>query len=92
MVLNYSLLWILVVLWILDGYCLTQAKFSFNLLSKAGLTNSKITTSPFEYNTKLLATGGSPLLAATLCWQLVGSLIYLPITKFNVLYVVNLVN
>jgi hypothetical protein len=63
-----------------DDYYLSQAKYASDLLSRAGLTGSKTTSSPFETNVKLLATDGEPLSDATLYRQLVGSLIYLTVT------------
>lgn len=58
-----------------DGYNLTRAKYASDLLSKAGLTDSKIVSSPLKYNSKLLATDGTHLRDATLYQQLVGNLI-----------------
>jgi hypothetical protein len=43
-----------------DGYYLSQAKYASDLLSRAGLTDSKTTSSPLEINVKLLATDGEP--------------------------------
>jgi hypothetical protein len=74
-----------------DGY-LSQAKYAYDLLSRAGLTNSKTTSSPFETNVKLLATDGEPLSNATLYRQLVGSLIYLTVTLLDIAYAVHLVS
>jgi hypothetical protein len=62
-----------------DGYYLSQAKYAFDLLSKAGLTDSKIVSTPLELNVKLNTTDGEPLSDATLYRQLVGSLIYLTV-------------
>jgi hypothetical protein len=75
-----------------DGYYLSQAKYASDLLSRAGLTDSKTTSSPLETNVKLLATDGEPLSDATLYRQLVGSLIYLTVTRPDIAYVVHLVS
>jgi hypothetical protein len=75
-----------------DGYYLSQAKYAFDLLSRAGLTDSKTMSSLLETNVKLLATDGEPLSDATLYRQLVGSLIYLTITRPDIAYVVHLVS
>jgi hypothetical protein len=75
-----------------DGYYLFQAKYASDLLSKAGLTDSKTCTSPLEPNIQLLAIDGEYLLDATLYRQLVGSLIYLTITRLDIPYAVHLVN
>ena len=36
-----------------DGYYLSQAKYTSDLLSKAGITNNKTVSTPLEYNAKL---------------------------------------
>ncbi|XP_057950863.1 uncharacterized mitochondrial protein AtMg00810-like [Malania oleifera] len=74
-----------------DGYYLSQAKYVPNLVSKAGLTNSKTCTSPLEPNIRLL-TDGESLPDATLYRQLVSSLIYLTLTHPNISYAIHLVS
>jgi hypothetical protein len=74
------------------GYYLSQAKYASNLLSKAGLTDSKTVSTPLEFNIKLNATDGEPLPDATLYQQLVGSLIYLTVTRPDLAYAVHLVS
>jgi hypothetical protein len=49
-----------------DGYYLSQVKYASDLLSKAGLTNSKTVSTSLELNVKLNATDGEPLPDATL--------------------------
>ena len=75
-----------------DGYYLSQAKYASDLLSKAGLIDSKTISTPLELNAKLNATDGEPLLDATLYRQLVGSLIYLTVTHPDLVYIVHLVS
>uniref|UniRef100_A0A2N9I2A6 Reverse transcriptase Ty1/copia-type domain-containing protein n=1 Tax=Fagus sylvatica TaxID=28930 RepID=A0A2N9I2A6_FAGSY len=75
-----------------DGYYLSQAKYAFDLLSKAGLTDSKTVSTPLELNVKLNTTDGEPLSDATLYRQLVGSLIYLTVTRPDLAYAVHLVS
>jgi hypothetical protein len=36
-----------------DGYYLTQAKYTSDLISRAGTTNSKIVDTPIKYNSHL---------------------------------------
>lgn len=43
-----------------DGYYLSQAKYSSDLLFKANLTVSKTTNSLLKTNVKILATDGEP--------------------------------
>ena len=64
-----------------DGYYLTQAKYTSDLISRASVTDSKIVDAPIEYNCHLNYHDGESLSDATLYRQLVGSLIYLTVTR-----------
>ena len=64
-----------------DGYYLSLAKYASDLLSKAGITNNKIVSTSLEYNAKLTPLDGEPISDATRYRQLVGSLIYLIVTR-----------
>ena len=75
-----------------DGYYLTQAKYTSDLISRAGITDSKIVDTPIEYNNRLNTHDGKPLLNATLYRQLVGSLVYLTITRPDICYAVHIVS
>uniref|UniRef100_A0A2N9GRX6 Reverse transcriptase Ty1/copia-type domain-containing protein n=1 Tax=Fagus sylvatica TaxID=28930 RepID=A0A2N9GRX6_FAGSY len=66
-----------------DGYYLTQAKYTSDLISRAGITDSKIVDTPIEYNNCLNTHDGEPLPDATLYRQLVGSLVYFTITRLT---------
>ena len=44
-----------------DGYYLSQVKYAFDLLSKVGITNNKIVSTPLEYNAKLTPLDGEPI-------------------------------
>ena len=48
-----------------DGYYLSQAKYAYDLLSKAGITNNKTVSTPLEYNAKLTPLDGEPISDAT---------------------------
>ena len=75
-----------------DGYYFSQAKYASDLLSKADLTDSKTISTLLELNVKLNTTDGEPLSDATLYRQLVGNLIYLTVTRPDLVYVVHLVS
>ena len=45
----------------IDGFYINQAKYASELLSRAGLTDSKIVDTPVELNAHLTPTGGKPL-------------------------------
>ena len=75
-----------------NGYYLTQAKYTSNLISRASITDSKIVDTPIEYNCRLNSHDGESLSDATLYRQLVGSVIYLTITRPDTFYIVHVVS
>ena len=72
-----------------NGLYITQAKYAFELLSRAGLTDSKTVDTPVELNTHLTPSGGKPLSNLSLYRRLVGSLVYLTVTHPDISYVVH---
>ena len=74
------------------GYYLSQAKYASDLLSRAGLTDTKIVSIPLEMNARLTPLDGTPLSDATLYRQLVGSLVYLTVTHPNIAHVVHVMS
>jgi hypothetical protein len=75
-----------------DGYYLTQAKYISDLLSQANLTDSKIVDTPTKLDTPLTLDDGEPLRDFTLYRHLVGSLVYLTVTRPNISYAVHQVS
>jgi len=71
------------------GYYLSQFKYASDLVSCVGLTDNKIASSPLEVNAKLSSLDGSPLADATLYRRLVGSLVYLIVTRPDIAYAVH---
>ena len=49
-----------------NGYYLTHAKYTFDLISQANITDSKIVDTPIKYNYRLNSHDGEPLSDATL--------------------------
>ncbi|XP_057985374.1 uncharacterized mitochondrial protein AtMg00810-like [Hevea brasiliensis] len=74
-----------------DGYYLSQAKYASDLLSRAGITDSKTVSTPLELNCKLTPLDGTPLDDPTLYRQLVGSLVYLIVTRLDISNAIHLV-
>ena len=75
-----------------DGYYLTQAKYTSDLISRASITDSKIVDTSIEYNCRLNSHDGESLSDTTLYRQLVGSLIYLTVTRPDISYAVHVVS
>ena len=73
----------------IDGLYITQAKYASELLSRAGLTDSKTVDTLVEFNAHLTPLGGKPLSNLSLYRCLVGSLVYLTITCPDISYVVH---
>ena len=75
-----------------DGYYLTQAKYTSNLISRSSIIDSKIVDTPIEYNCRINSHVGESLSDATLSRQLVESLIYLTVTRLDISYAVHVVS
>ncbi|XP_020520519.1 uncharacterized protein LOC110006901 [Amborella trichopoda] len=65
---------------------------SLDLVSSARLNDVKVVDTPMELNVKLSAHVGDHLLEPTMYRKLIGSLIYLTMTRPNIAYVVHVVS
>ena len=75
-----------------DGYYLSQAKYDFDLLSKACIIDNKTVSIPLAYSAKLTPLEGEPISDATRYHQLVGSLIYLTVIRSDISHTVGMVS
>ena len=77
-----------------DDLYITQAKYASNLLSRAGLTDSKTVDTPVELNAHFTPSGGGgkPLSNPSLYRRLVGSIVYLTVTHPNISYAIHQVS
>lgn len=75
-----------------NGYYLSQAKYTSNLLSRASLTDNKTTYTIFQPNAKLIPLDATQLSNTTLYRQLVGNLVYLTVTRPDISHVIHLVS
>ena len=75
-----------------SGIFLSQAKYASDLLSRAGITDSRTESTPLEPNARFTPMDGNVLDNPTLYRQLVGSMIYLTVTRPDISYVVHLVS
>jgi len=71
-----------------DELYITQAKYTSKLLSRVGLTDSKTVDTPIELNTHLTPSRGKPLSNPSLYRRLVGSLVYLIVTRPDISYAI----
>jgi hypothetical protein len=74
-----------------DGLCLSQSKYTHDLLSCAGMLSCKVVTTPLSPTAKLLINEGTPLALddATKYQSLVGNLQYLTLTRLDISYSIN---
>ncbi|XP_031276499.1 uncharacterized protein LOC116134961 [Pistacia vera] len=76
----------------LRGYLLSQSKYVADILERARLTNNKTVDTPIEVNAKYSSSYGLPLSDPTLYRTVVGSLVYLTITRPDIAYDVHVVS
>jgi hypothetical protein len=74
------------------GYLLSQLKYVADILEQARLTNNKTVDTPIEVNARYYSSDGLPLIDHTLYRTIVGSLVYLTITRPDIAYVVHVVS
>ncbi len=74
------------------GIWLLQRQYAFNKLSKYGMTGCKRISIPLEQNVKLSADEGDPMEDTTMYRRIVGSLIYMTITRPDLSYAVGVVS
>ncbi|XP_028084190.1 uncharacterized protein LOC114285339 [Camellia sinensis] len=75
-----------------SSYLLIHAKYTSNLLARAGLTDGKTTSTPIVPQTCLIPLDSHLLFDATLYRQLVDSLVCLMVIRPNIAYDVHIVN
>lgn len=73
------------------GYIHSQSKYIVNILEHTRLSDTRVVDSPLELNVKYDSSDGVPLLDHTLYCTLVGSPVYLIITRPDITYVAHIV-
>jgi len=74
------------------GYLLSQSKYVADILERARLTDNKTINTLIEVNTRYSSSDGLPLTYPTLYCTIVGSLVYLTITRPDIAYAVHVVS
>jgi hypothetical protein len=75
-----------------DGFLLSQEKYIQNLLDWASLTYHRTTETPMELNVHLTPTDSEPIEDPTHYCHIVGSFIYLGVTRFGISYYVHILS
>uniref|UniRef100_A0ACD5X788 Uncharacterized protein n=1 Tax=Avena sativa TaxID=4498 RepID=A0ACD5X788_AVESA len=75
-----------------DGFYISQEKYIQDLLARAALGDERTVETPMELNVKLQFTDGDPLSDPTHYRHLVGSLVYLAVTRPDISYPVHILS
>ncbi|GKV08051.1 hypothetical protein SLEP1_g19738 [Rubroshorea leprosula] len=75
-----------------EGIFLCQQKYASDLLKKFGMLECKPISTPMEMNARLCSHKGKDLTSATMYRKLVGSLIYLTLSRPDISFAVGVVN
>ena len=75
-----------------EGVCLSQRKYVLDLLDEIGLKGSKPVDTPMDSNVKFSKTEGEDFKDAERYRRLVGKLIYLTVTRPDIIFSVGVVN
>lgn len=75
-----------------QGIMLCQRKYALEILEESGLLGSRPSSFPMDQHLKLNKSDGEPLLDPTRYRRLVGRLIYLTITRPDLVYAVNMLS
>jgi hypothetical protein len=75
-----------------EGFFLSQKKYIHDLLNRASLTDHRTVETPMELNVHLTPTDGEPLEDLTHYRHIVGSLVYLGVTRPDILYSVHILS
>ncbi|GJV35020.1 retrovirus-related pol polyprotein from transposon TNT 1-94 [Tanacetum coccineum] len=74
------------------GYILSQSKYIGNLLDRARITNKMVEDIPIDAKAKYTPTDGDPFPDPSLYQTIVGSLVYLTVTRPNISYAVHIMS
>lgn len=75
-----------------DGILLHQKKYATDVVHKFGMLTSKLAPTPMESGTKLYAHSGKDIEDPTMYMKMVGSLIYLTLTRPDISFVVGVLS
>ena len=74
------------------GYRLSQHRYTLDLLARSGLTDTRTVATPMELHLQLRAADGTPLSDPARYCHLVGSLVYLTVTRPDISHAVHILS
>lgn len=74
------------------GYLLSQSKYISELFERARLTDNRVVDTPIETNARYSPSDGQPLTDPSLYRTVVGSLVYLTVTRPDIAHAVHVVS
>ena len=74
------------------GYYLSQSKYIQDLLARSGITDSRIAATPMDLHLQLRPTDGAPLEDPSRYRHIVGSLVYLTVTRPDIAHAVHILS
>jgi hypothetical protein len=75
-----------------EGFLLSQEKYIHDLLERASLTDHQTVETPMELNVHLVDTNGEPLEDPSRYHHIVGSLVYLGVTRPDISYSIHILS
>ena len=74
------------------GYYLCQSKYIHDLLTRSGITDSRTAATPMDLHLQLRPTDGAPLEDPSRYRHIVGSLVYITVTRPDIAHVVHILS
>jgi len=75
-----------------SGYYISQSKYIQDLIARSGLTDNRTTATPMDLHLQLRPTDGIPLPDPSRYRHLVGSLVYLTVTRPDIAHAVHILS
>jgi hypothetical protein len=75
-----------------NGYYISQTKYIQDLIARSGITDNQMTATPMDLHLQLLPTDGIPLPDPSRYRHLVGSLVYLTVTRPDIAHAVHILS
>ncbi|XP_066367989.1 uncharacterized mitochondrial protein AtMg00810-like [Miscanthus floridulus] len=75
-----------------NGYYLSQSKYIHDLIVRSGITDNRTAATPMDMHLQLRATDGTPLQDPSRYRHLVGSLVYLTVTRPDIAHAVHILS